>query len=177
MPDLEIQARQLNDPAIEIISRYIAAQGWKGLSLMTRLTKCLSSESLDKGETRPTIAAVSPKEPTAELSSDHRKRRQSAQPDRPSKRLAHGSSEDLGLMRLPKAAHHECQNTFVDPSISKWEGQKLPLSRLPRTVIEQVGARSGPLASWGARHYCVHDGVHRGRSVEQVDARSGPLAS
>ena len=116
MPYLDVQARKLNNPAIRIISRYIAAKGWKGISLMTCLTESLNSELLEDGEAHPRLTPVNPRELTAGLSSDHRKRRQSAQLDRPSKRSAHGSSEDLGLTRLLEAANHEeCQNTFVDP--------------------------------------------------------------
>lgn len=138
MPDLDIQARKLNDRAIEIISRYIAAQGWTGLSLVTLLTKYLSSEL---HETCPTLTAVYPKERTAELSSDHRKRRHSAQPDRPSKRSAHGSSEDLGLMLLPKAAQHECQNTFVDPFHQEVGGPEI-------TTYMTTTEKDGHLNTW-----------------------------
>ncbi|KAG4438629.1 hypothetical protein IFR05_005873 [Cadophora sp. M221] len=112
MPNLDIQARRLNNNAIEIISRYIAAQGWKGLSLMARL----SFELLEASETHQRLTPVRPREHTTELFSNHRKRRLFAQLDRLPKRLAHGSSEDLGLMRLLEAAsHEEYRNTFVDP--------------------------------------------------------------
>ncbi|KAG4429243.1 hypothetical protein IFR05_015272 [Cadophora sp. M221] len=111
MPELDIQARRLNDPAIGIISRYIAAQGWKSLSLMARL----SSELLEKGETNLRLTSVPTREHTAGLSLGHRKRRQSTQIDRPSKHSAHGPSEDLGLKQLLEAARYEeCQKAFVD---------------------------------------------------------------
>ncbi|KAL5312952.1 hypothetical protein ACEPPN_019378 [Leptodophora sp. 'Broadleaf-Isolate-01'] len=138
MPELDIQARKLNDSAIGIISRYIAAQGWKSLSLMARL----SSELLEKGETNLWLTSVPTREHTAELSSGHRKRRQSTQIDRPSKHSAHGPSEELGLKQLLEAARYEeCQNTFVDLFPQQVGGPEI-------TTFMKTTGENGHLNTW-----------------------------
>lgn len=102
IPGLDIEASRLNDAAIEMIARYIAAKGWKGISLMARLISELPG------------------------SPGHRKRRQSTQIDRPSKRSAHGPSEDLGMMQLLEAVRpEECQNTFADLFTPQVEGPEI----------------------------------------------------
>jgi hypothetical protein len=135
MPGLDVQARQLNDPVIKTISRYIAAKGWKGISLVTCLTEQL--------------APVHARERAVEISSEHRKRRQSAQLNRPSKRSAHGSPEDLGLIQLLEAANHEeCQDTFVNPCPQQVGGPEITAFMTTFNEDGQSNTRMQDLFPW-----------------------------
>ncbi|XMA13644.1 hypothetical protein WAI453_006435 [Rhynchosporium graminicola] len=122
MPHLDIQARKLDGPAIGIISRYVARQGCSEL--------------------------LSPKEHTIELSSDHKKRRQTSPPDRSSKRSAHRSSKHFGSMHLPKAAIHEkSRGTFVDPFPQQVGGPEIT-NYMETTENVHLNTWMQDLASW-----------------------------
>ncbi|KAL2066287.1 hypothetical protein VTL71DRAFT_2358 [Oculimacula yallundae] len=112
-------------------------QGWKGISLVARLTKRASSELL------------SPKEHTIELSSDHKKRRQTSPPDRSSKRSAHRSSKHFDSMHLPKAAiHEESRDTFVDPFPQQGGGPEITTYIKTTTENVHLNTWMQDLAPW-----------------------------